>query len=326
MPSIANALVTATPLTAGYPTLSGYTNSSGQVALALTPSLTYTLTFSGPAVGKVSNFAPSNTTFTLYTVKNKGTLSMSISKQKLSGGKSVYAFHGSVPVKALKPFLSWKPGTLFKKAKASSTSLIMPTSDVSVSYTAKAVVAKLYAVDGKNGSGFLAINHAYDLSTNTWSTKASDTSVRSQPAAGVIASKLYAVDGLVHTTCLTINHAYDPSTNTWSTKASDPAKRSALAAGVIASKLYAVDGYNGAYLANNNAYDPSTNTWSTKASDTQIRYKLAAGVIKSKLYAVDGANPSSLAINHAYDPSTNTWSTKTNDPTVRKGIAAGVIG
>ena len=232
MPSIANALVTATPLTAGYPTLSGYTNSSGQVTLALTPSLTYTLTFSGPAVGKVSNFAPLNTTFTLYTVKNKGTLSMSISKQKLSGGKSVYAFHGSIPVKALKTFLSWKPSTLFKNAKAGSTSVKMPVSDVSVSYVS--LTKLLHAVDGYHAGVHTATNNAYDPVTNTWTAKANDLSQRAALAAGVINSTLYAVDGFRAN-----NNAYDPSTNTWTAKANDLIAREDLAAGVIKSILYA---------------------------------------------------------------------------------------
>ena len=271
---IANALVTAVPANTAYPTVSGYTSSVGQVSLPLQPSTTYTLTFSGPAVGKVSNFTPSVATFTLYTCKNKGTLSLSISGQKLGGGKSVYAFHGSIPVKALKTFATWKPGTLFKNAKASPTSVIMPASDVSVSYVS---TLKLYAVDGYNGAN-LVDNYAYDPSTNTWSGKANDTTGRRELAAGVIASKLYAVDGIT-SNYIALNHAYDPSTNTWSTKASDTKGRGSLAACVIASKLYAVDGYNGAYLGSNHAYDPSTNTWSTKANDTTGRYGLAASAV-----------------------------------------------
>ena len=315
---IANALVTAVPTNTAYPTVSGYTNSVGQVSLPLQPATTYTLTFSGPAVGKVSSFTPSVVTFTLYTCKNKGTLSMSISGQKLSGGKSVYAFHGSIPVKALKTFYSWSPGTLFKNTKASPTSLIMPASDVSVSYISKAI--KLYAVDGYTTTD-VASNHAYDPSTNTWSGRADDPTARDYLAAGVIKSKLYAVDGHF-TAVISNNNAYDPSTNTWSTNANDPTARWKLAAGVIASKLYAVDGLGGTNL--NHAYDPSTNTWSTKASDTTARQSLAAGVIKSKLYAVDGNGP--IAVNNAYDPSTNTWSTKASDTTKRQALAAGVVG
>ena len=274
---IANALVTATPANNVFPTVSGYTNSAGQVPLPLQSSVTYALTFSGPAVGKISNFKPSIATFTLYTCKNKGTLSMSISGQKLGGGKSVYAFHGSIPVKALKTFYSWKPSTLFKNAKAGSTSAKMPVSDVSVSYVSKTpVTSKLYAVDG---FASLVSNHAYDPSTNTWSTKANDLTGRSDLAAGGIKSKLYAVDGSGSAGVTAVNHAYDPSTNTWSTKASDTTKRRYLAAGVIASKLYAVDGTNGVVYAVNHAYDPSTNTWSTKASDPKGRYNLAAGVV-----------------------------------------------
>jgi hypothetical protein len=140
---IANTLVTATPLTPGFPTVSGYTNSNGQVTFALTPTISYTLTFSGPAIRKVTSFTPANSTFTLYTVKNKGTLALSISGQKLSGVKSVYAFHGSIPVRALGVFSACRPGTHFKNSKAKSTSLVMPQSNVSISYLGT-MIKKLY--------------------------------------------------------------------------------------------------------------------------------------------------------------------------------------
>jgi hypothetical protein len=203
MAGIANALITATPNVAGYPTLSGYTNSNGQVTLPLNKTITYTISFSGPAVGKLSNFTPvSKTVFTLYTVKNKGTLSMSISGQKLSGGKSVYAF------------AAWQPATLFKNNKAKSTSLVMHSSSVAVSYRSK--IPPAYVVDGYNGA-YLAENHVYNPATNSWTSKASDTTKRAYIAGAGLSSKVFAIGGSnASNGTLQSTHAYDPSTNTWS--------------------------------------------------------------------------------------------------------------
>ena len=322
MAPIPNALVTASA--PGIPTLSGYTNANGQVALPMNPSVTYNLTFSGTAVGKVANFKPAVTTFTLYNVKNKGAKSFSLSGQKIAAGKSVYAYHGTLPIKTTQAFSKWQPAKYFKNSKSKSTSLIMPQSNISVSFVS--AVKKMYVVDGGTSSSPFNNNNAYDPSTNTWSVKTGDTTARRHLAAGVIGSKLYAIDGYFASD-LKINHAYDPSTNTWSTKASDTTARYGIAAGVIGSKLYAVDGWVTGVTGTNHAYDPSTNTWSTKAADVTNRYFPSAGVIGSKLYAVDGFSGSSatLSNNNAYDPSTNTWSTKAVDPTRRGGAAAGVI-
>ena len=321
MAPIPNALVTASA--PGIPTLSGYTNANGQVALPMNPSVTYNLTFSGTAVGKVANFKPAVTTFTLYNVKNKGAKSFSLSGQKIAAGKSVYAYHGTLPIKTTQAFSKWQPAKYFKNSKSKSTSLIMPQSNISVSFVS--AVKKMYVVDGGTSSSPFNNNNAYDPSTNTWSVKTGDTTARRHLAAGVIGSKLYAIDGFQ---TLNSNHAYDPSTNTWSTKASDTTGRYNLSIGVIGSKLYAVDGHSAVagFTKINHAYDPSTNTWSTKASDTTARYGIAAGVIGSKLYAVDGWVTGVTGTNHAYDPSTNTWSTKAADVTNRYFPSAGVIG
>ena len=226
---IANALVTATPEISGLPTVSGYTDSRGQIALPLYVTAAYTLTFSGVAIGNVAHFIPTNKSFTLYTIKNKGTKGLIINGQSLAPGNTVYGNAQSLDVKpSATPFKSWAPGSLFKSKSKSQTQLIMPSRDVSISFTGN-VAKLLYAVDGSH-SGVIANNNAYDPSTNTWTAKANDLTARADLAAGVIGSLLYVVDG--DSSASTINHAYDPSTNTWTAKANDLTARSFLAAGV----------------------------------------------------------------------------------------------
>jgi hypothetical protein len=229
---IANALVTVIPNVSGLPTLSGYTNSDGQITFSLYATVSYKVKFSGPAIGNTT-ISPASTTLTFHALKNKGTLGISVSGQTLSAGKSVFAYQGDIPIVAHIPsgkkFSKWSPSSLVKASLSEQTTLVMPTASTSLSAILKSIPPMLYVVDGYN-AGALATNDAYDISTNTWTAKASDTIARYHLAAGVIGSKLYAVDG---TDGSALNHAYDPSTNTWSTKASDLKARNAPTAGVV---------------------------------------------------------------------------------------------
>ncbi len=313
MVGIANALVTATPQQAGLPTVSGYTNSSGQVTLPLVATSKYNLQFSGPAIGKVSDFVPANTTFTLYTVKNKGTKSLSLSGNKLTGGKSLYAFKGSFLVKALQTFGSWQPSGLFKNYKAKSTSLIMPSSNISINYVSTALTSFL-TFDGYNGA-YLANTDKYDPSTNTWSAKASDTTARFGIMAGRVGSFVYVVGGY-DGTVLAVNHRYGIATNSWVDETPDLSATYGVAGGVIASILYATFGYDTHVLKTNNAYDPSTNTWSAKANynlTAGAYYAPAAWPAQSRLWIMGGDVYVSTSFkfygysNYSYNPSTNLW-------------------
>ena len=332
MGAISNALVTAIPNKSGYPTLSGYTNSNGQVTFNMFSFLTYTIQISGPAIGKINNFIPSNANLGFNTVKNIAANKVRISNISLSTNKSIYVYTGNskLPVKAnIKTgykFGKWKPSPVnaISNSTKSSTNMINNASKISLNFSSViSGLGILYAVDG---SGANKTNNAYDPSTNKWSKKKSDLVSRSRLAAGVVGSKLYAVDGNHARNGIKTNNAYNPSTNTWSSEASDLVNRSTLAVGVVGSKLYAVDGFfERAVIKTNNAYDPSTNKWLSRASDLVGRSQLAAGVVGSKLYAVDGYNSGYLKTNNAYDPSTNTWSTKASDLVGRSALAAGVI-
>ena len=239
MSGISNALVTAKPTVSGFPTVSGYTDTLGVAALPLTPNIKYDLTFSGAAIGKIQNFLPTSTTFTFWNLKNKGAVAVSISGQSLAAGNTVYVQPGPRPAIAkIAAFKSWVPGTYFRNPLGKSTSITMPESSISVS--AIKLITSLYAMDGYNGAE-LARNTFYSASTNTWTSKASDTSARRQTAGDTVLGKQYAIDGS-HGGYKNLNHAYDPSTNTWSARAVDTSARGFAIGQTVSPKLYVVDG------------------------------------------------------------------------------------
>ncbi len=358
---IPNALVTATPARAGLPTVSGMTDSSGNVPLPLALSTRYTLRFTGSAVGTVPSFQPGNATFVLYKLKNKGTQDVSVAGQRLPAGQTVAAYPQSLAVQPSTPGAgSWKPAGIFKAPTQSKTSLVMPKSDRSVSYGA--LVTRFYAIDG---DPYPSTNRAYDGTTNTWSSRASDPTPRHGLTAATLGGKVYAIDGLSGAsggTRLSTNNAYDPATNTWSARAHDLVTRFDPAAGVVGTGLY-VTGASvrelTEYLASANSwkqrtsaptstavaqlggigsglydfygrtayrYDTGTGVWSTRASESLLDTTSGgvAGVMNQRYYVYGGLGAGvHRSTNFSYDPTSNTWHSRTAG-LARRLMAAGV--
>ena len=93
---------------------------------------------------------------------------------------------------------------------------------------------------------------------NFWTTKASTSTARVFPAAGVVNGVLDAVGGENNTGVLSTVEAYVPSTDTWTTKASMPTARVGPGVAAINGIVYAVGGQgaNSAILATVEAYHP----------------------------------------------------------------------
>jgi hypothetical protein len=103
----------------------------------------------------------------------------------------------------------------------------------------------IYAIGGGNtASPYLATIEAYDPATNTWTTKASMSTIRNSPAAVSLGSLLYAIGGHTGISGTASVEAYDPATNTWAAKSSMATARFALAATVIGGTIYAMGGFN----------------------------------------------------------------------------------
>ena len=303
MTAIANCLVTATPNTAGFPTLSGNTNASGVLSLPFNDTITYTLTFTGPALGKVSSFTPAKTTFTFYNLKNKGKKPVKISGQSLAAGGTVFAAHQSFPISIKStPFVSWSPGTLFVAPKSSKTTLKMPTSSVSIAQVSTALPASLVVAGWFKTSTSAGAHSKYNIAANSWKAIPVQATQRGHVGGTAIKPKFFVVGALK-------NSVYDSSTNVWASEAAPTKSASYPAVSNFNGSVYVLGKPSGTGKQNLLKYDPTANSYKSLA--------VSLASTENTISAM-GASNSHLYENYrfvspytqSYDIATNAWALK----------------
>jgi N-acetylneuraminic acid mutarotase len=182
----------------------------------------------------------------------------------------------------------------------------------------------VYAVAGHlRGGDRLGTNQAYNVSTDTWSSKADlPAALTRTNGMGVINGKLYLAggEGGNHDFRKSL-YVYNPATNSWARKKDMPSYGVDGVTGVINGKLYVLTG-----CADDDAcdvggadplvalyrYNPATNLWTRLATPAHTHALGTGGVIGGKFYVVGGfANPGSFSRRlEVYDPATNAWTTK----------------
>jgi N-acetylneuraminic acid mutarotase len=130
---------------------------------------------------------------------------------------------------------------------------------------------KLYVIGGAVGSCFpggwasnVSMNEAYDIATDTWSTRAPMPTARSGVGTATINGEIYVIGGEGWTHELggvfRTNEAFDPTSNSWAEEAGMPTARHGFAKGVLDGRLYAVSGVSllsmFSVLAVNEVYTP----------------------------------------------------------------------
>lgn len=168
---------------------------------------------------------------------------------------------------------------------------------------------------------------------DTWTTKASMNTARSQLGVAAVNGKIYAIggctaEGFIPNTAgnhfkaegwiTNKNEEYDPAVDKWTTKTAMPTARYNFAIAACQGKIYCIGGVTDWYVGSytnyttaNEVYDPTTNKWETKTTAPQEEIG-QANVIEDKIYLVGaGANET---LTQAYDPATDTWTNKTPLP------------
>ncbi|HEX5575422.1 MAG TPA: hypothetical protein VFX42_06070, partial [Gemmatimonadales bacterium] len=177
---------------------------------------------------------------------------------------------------------------------------------------------------------------AYNVSTNTWSLKASmPVPLHSTNGAGVIDGKIYVSGGCRNSACVVTElptwalFVYDPATNTWTSKNNMPVGGYAGLTGVINGNLYVLttcveEVPNSIYFdqcapSKFFRYNRVTDRWTVLPRPANSYYTGAGGVIGGKFYAALG--------NHleVYDPATNQWTTKASPPSPVGYASAGAV-
>jgi N-acetylneuraminic acid mutarotase len=189
----------------------------------------------------------------------------------------------------------------------------------------------LYVVGGMGSSHEENTVYAYDVSTDTWTTKAPVPVALQSPVLRAVNGKLYLIGGYDSTIPLKYNttYEYDPVANTWTRKANTPTAREDMASAVIDGKIYVFGGITNPGHKITPAvevYDPATDAWETKNNMPNPRCLGDFGcAYNGKIYLVSGTDTMkgykyrlypSMRVDE-YNPATDTWTQKANIPTGR---------
>ncbi len=184
-----------------------------------------------------------------------------------------------------------------------------------------------------------SFNEVYDPLTDTWESKESMPTNRSQLCANVVNGKIYLIGGRTggQYSTVDLNEVYDPDTDSWTTKAPIPYPVVQYASAVVDGKIYIMGGQNEFANPMNldlvQIYDPSTDTWSFGAPMKTVVWQAAAGATTGvwapkRIYVFGGLPERSLYGTNTvqiYNPETDSWTLAASMPTPRYNLAVGVV-
>lgn len=157
----------------------------------------------------------------------------------------------------------------------------------------------LYAIGGSSDRP-LNSNEAYELSSETWTTKAFMPTARHHAGSAVVDGKVFVMGGRISGSLenISVNEAYDPAQDTWITDLEPmPSKRSGIAAvsapsSLNRSSIYVFGGEEVSKTFNNNEkYDPMTDKWMSEHPMPTARHGLAAIFAEENEVFVIGGGP-----------------------------------
>ena len=144
----------------------------------------------------------------------------------------------------------------------------------------------------------------YDVTNNTWTSKASLPTERSRLTTVVLNDLLYAIGGSGDANRI---DRYDPTTNLWTTglKASANAHIGAVAE-AYRGKIYVIGGVgsDGRIVEE---YNPDSNEWKTKTNSPSRRYDSASAIFNGKIYVIGGGEDEAEDRITAYDVEEDKW-------------------
>lgn len=168
--------------------------------------------------------------------------------------------------------------------------------------------------------------YAYNISNNSWETKApAPVSVQS-PILRAVNGKLYLIGGYDSYRYYNTTYMYDPDGDNWTQKANMSVGREDMASAVVGDTIYifgGIDAVVGHHITNiTEAYNTTTNTWTNKSNMPNPRALGDYGAsYNNKIYLVSGASNLSAyptlyqdTTVDEYNPINDTWSTKSSIP------------
>jgi N-acetylneuraminic acid mutarotase len=205
---------------------------------------------------------------------------------------------------------------------------------------------KIYVIGGTIGFNSTtqeiitsSFNQVYDPLADSWETKESMPTNRSQLDANVVDDKIYLIGGRTggQYSTVDLNEVYDPKTNTWTTKEPIPYPVVQYASAVVDGKIYVIGGQDEFDDSMNldliQIYNPETDTWNFGTPIPNVVWQAAAGattgeMAPKRIYIMGGLPQWSLYgtdLNQIYDPATHTWTLGTLMPIARAQLHVAVV-
>jgi N-acetylneuraminic acid mutarotase len=162
---------------------------------------------------------------------------------------------------------------------------------------------------------------AYDPVADTWVTKSSMLTPRTNMAAVGLDGVIYAIGG---TDGLDVVEAYDVATDTWSSRSSAPTRREGGYAVALDGTIYVIGGYAASGVPSDtvDAYDPAADSWSEPDSLPQAVTNAAVAAVESSVFMLGG---DLYPGNVAYDPASGRTRIIRNMPSRRYQAAVAVL-
>jgi N-acetylneuraminic acid mutarotase len=163
------------------------------------------------------------------------------------------------------------------------------------------------------------LNYTFEYNHDSWSTKKSMPTPRSDLATATYKNKIYCIGGKTDFTPSPTNQVYDPASGSWESKNAMPTPRHGLDANLVNGKIYLISGLvqhsrfadvEGTFERTNitEVYDPDADTWTTKAPIPNPASYYASAVINNRIYII------SEKFTQIYDTGTDTWSFGASPP------------
>ena len=184
---------------------------------------------------------------------------------------------------------------------------------------------RLYVMGGQTAAGVSADTLMFDLTLNTWETRASLLEAVRDVQAVVLGERLYLAGGLrADGQVSAALWVYDPRADVWTQAAPLPEGRSAAAAAALDGRLYLFGGWDGLRARDTVwVYDPAQDGWAEGGRLPLAVRGAAALPVEGRVMVMGGWGEQGLSPRQwLYAPQRQAWEERSALPAGRGGMGA----